>query len=181
MGLWESVVNLVRDCFSWLRGKSERRSQNLSQHARQLLLETDRVQSICHAMQRLASDPHGIGPLRQQASALWTASSTSILLAQWHAHAWVLDRRRRGRRLRKHFGDAIDSARQAAVRWHDADVAWRKSENLTEGESKVGGPADQPLSAEAIAKSTAADAYLKAYDDVLKISQELHGYLEPLL
>ena len=185
MGLCESLTNLVKEpilfLLRWWKQARERKYQNLGDHAKKLLQQTDVICRIAKAMNIVVADEPGCWKHRPQVSLLWKSGSTSRFLNNWQSHAWVLDKHRNTRSLRKRFEYVVEGIRDAALTWRKADMKWRKSVGITEGECLIGGEPQKEPTNEDIAKSSAAQDYFKAFDAFSKEYQVIHNFLEPLI
>ena len=166
-----TAVMLLR----WLKEHLDRKARKNSYHAKALLEQADQVCGIARAVLAVVQDQVGSDRCRPQASVLWTSSSTSSLLNVWLANAWVLDRSRRLRPLHGRFEAVVEHLRQAAVKWHEADLKWRNAKGSTENERIIGGPDQSP---EADEKANAARAVAEAFEVFLKEFQALHNALQ---
>lgn len=165
----------------WWKETKDRKAKNLSRYAKKILAETDTIYTLAKTMRTLVSDSSGIGNIRTRASLLWKSGSTSVLLNNWQSYAWVLDKHRNTRSLRKRFEQVVERIRRAAVIWHKADMEWRQSAGITENECIIGGdPQKKPTNYD-IAKSNATQDYLKAFDAFVKERQVIHNSLQPLI
>ena len=165
----------------WWKERKDRKGENVSKYAKKLLAETDSICTVAKAMRTLASHSSGIGNIRTQASWLWKVGSTSVLLNNWQSHAWVLDKRRNTKSLRKGFEQVVENLRRAAVIWYQADIKWRESVGITESECIIGGDPKKKQMPDEIAKSNAAQGYLNAFDAFVKKAQAIHNSVEPLI
>ena len=166
---------------TWWKERRERKANNIRAYAEKLLAEADKIYTVAKAMHTLVSDSSGIGNIRTQASILWKSGSCLLLLNNWELSAWVLDKNRNTRSLRKSFEDAVDGICEKAAAWHEADMKWRKSVGIIESECLIGGDTQRQPTKEDIAKNNAVRTYCEAFDAFLKEHQAIHNSLQPLL
>ena len=99
----------------WLKEHLDRKARKISYHAKVVVEQGDQICGIARAMLAVAKDEAGSDRYRAQAAILWTSSSARSLLNVWLANAWVLDDKRRLRRLRSGFEAVVERLRSAAA------------------------------------------------------------------
>ena len=153
------------------------RAHTKSRLAGEALYELDSLIALANTALKVIDDRSPIGAPRNQASPLWTLSS-AVLLARWRSRCSVLHGRRRHRDACQAFEQSFVAVREAAVKWHNADLAWRQQCGIIEGEIRVGGVKASDNTLEATVRHNAVCVWSAAYEGLLTEHQALRGILQ---
>lgn len=176
----KTIINPLTFLLKWWKEKRDQKAKIISQCAKKLLEETDKIMHVADSMKLLALEKIYFKN-RSIASTLWESRSITEFLNACLSNAWLLNKYRKTKPHRLSFEKAVEHLRQTAIQWNEADKKWRESVGILESECLTGGNSGKVSTSEKIAKRNAAKNYLQDFDIFLKEYQMIHNLLQPLI